>query len=60
MASAAGHDARHVARLCPSAMIFIPCKGGISHGPSESASREHVIAGAEVLLGVLLASEGGM
>ncbi|MHA7868145.1 MAG: Zn-dependent hydrolase [Salipiger thiooxidans] len=60
MASAAGHDARHVARLCPSAMIFIPCKGGISHDPSESASREHVIAGTEVLLGVLLASEGGM
>lgn len=60
MASAAGHDARHIAGICPSAMIFIPCKGGISHDPSESATREDVIAGAEVLLDVLLASDQGM
>ena len=58
-AAAAGHDARHLAGICPSAMIFIPCKDGISHDPSESARFGDVIAGAEVLLDVLLASENG-
>ncbi|QEW22359.1 N-carbamoyl-L-amino acid hydrolase [Marinibacterium anthonyi] len=59
LASAAGHDARHLAGICPSAMIFIPCKGGISHDPSESAEQSDVTAGAQVLLDVLLASLGG-
>ncbi len=49
MLSAAGHDARHMAPLCPSAMIFIPCRGGISHSPQEWAEPQHVAAGAEVL-----------
>lgn len=57
LASAAGHDARHLAAICPSAMIFIPCKDGISHDPRESATPADVRAGAEVLLDVLLASE---
>lgn len=48
--SAAGHDARHMAPLCPSAMIFIPCKNGLSHHPGETATPEHVAAGAQVLL----------
>lgn len=60
MASAAGHDARHLAAICPSGMIFIPCKDGISHDPAESATRQDVVAGAEVLLDVLLASGTGM
>jgi N-carbamoyl-L-amino-acid hydrolase len=47
--SAAGHDARHMAPLCPSAMIFIPCREGISHAPLEWAEPAHVAAGAEVL-----------
>lgn len=51
--SAAGHDARHLAGLCPSAMIFIPCRGGISHAPSEWAEPAHVAAGAAVLAKVL-------
>jgi N-carbamoyl-L-amino-acid hydrolase len=50
--SAAGHDARHMAPLCPSAMIFIPCRGGISHAPEEWSDPEHVAAGAAVLLAV--------
>lgn len=53
--SFAGHDARHMARLCPSAMIFIPCKEGISHDEREWAEPEHVTAGAQVLLDVLQA-----
>ncbi|RVU16374.1 M20 family metallo-hydrolase [Methylobacterium oryzihabitans] len=51
--SAAGHDARHLAGLCPSAMIFIPCRGGISHAPAEWAEPDHVAAGATVLARVL-------
>lgn len=47
--SAAGHDARHMAPRCPTAMIFIPCRGGISHSPLEWAEPEHVEAGAALL-----------
>jgi allantoate deiminase len=36
--SGAGHDAQAMARLCPSAMLFVRCKGGISHNPAEYAS----------------------
>ena len=52
--SAAGHDARHMAPLCPSAMIFIPCRDGVSHAEHEWAEPAHVAAGADVLLQVLL------
>jgi allantoate deiminase len=38
--SGAGHDAQIMARLCPSAMLFVRCRGGISHNPAEFASRE--------------------
>lgn len=38
LASGAGHDAQMMARLCPSAMMFVRCKGGISHNPAEYAS----------------------
>jgi beta-ureidopropionase / N-carbamoyl-L-amino-acid hydrolase len=47
--SAAGHDARHLAARCPTAMIFIPCRGGISHSPEEWAEQAHVDAGAALL-----------
>ncbi len=50
--SAAGHDARYLAAICPSAMIFIPCRAGISHAPEEWAAPEAVSAGAQVLLDV--------
>lgn len=36
--SGAGHDAQAMARLCPVAMLFVRCKGGISHNPAEHAS----------------------
>ncbi|WP_258095375.1 M20 family metallo-hydrolase [Salipiger pentaromativorans] len=52
--SAAGHDARHIAPLAPSAMIFIPCRGGLSHHPDEWAEPDHVAAGAQVLLDTCL------
>lgn len=51
--SAAGHDARYLSEICPSAMIFIPCRAGISHSPEEWAEPEHVAAGAQVLADVI-------
>jgi N-carbamoyl-L-amino-acid hydrolase len=51
--SAAGHDARHLAKICPAAMIFIPCRDGASHVEHEWAEPEHVAAGASVLAQVL-------
>ena len=51
--SAAGHDARHLAKICPAAMIFIPCRDGASHVEHEWAEPDHVVAGASVLAQVL-------
>lgn len=50
----AGHDAVYVAGVHPTAMIFIPCKDGISHNEIEDAKPEHITAGANVLLGAML------
>lgn len=52
--SGAGHDACYVARVAPTAMVFIPCAGGISHNEIESATPEHVAAGCQVLLQAIL------
>jgi N-carbamoyl-L-amino-acid hydrolase len=49
MPSGAGHDAQFVAPLCPSGMIFVPCRGGISHNPAEYASPDQLAAGTRVL-----------
>jgi len=51
--SGATHDAKFMAGLCPTAMVFIPCRGGVSHNESEAAEPEHLAAGAEVLAEVL-------
>lgn len=55
IASGAGHDARHLSAICPTGMIFIPCRGGISHHPSESIDPRHAAAGARVLAGAVQA-----
>ena len=52
--SGAGHDAVYIARIAPSAMIFIPCEGGISHNEIENATREDCAAGAQVLIQAML------
>lgn len=54
--SGAGHDAVYVARVAPAAMIFVPCKDGISHNEIESATAEDVEAGGNVLLHAMLAA----
>lgn len=56
--SRASHDARHIARLCPAGMIFIPCKDGISHNEAESATKEHCAAAAQVIADVMVELAG--
>lgn len=51
--SGAGHDAMAVAALCPIAMIFLRCGGGISHNPLESITAEDAEIGARVFLDFL-------
>lgn len=60
MSSGAGHDAQMLARICPTAMIFVPSVGGISHNPAEHTEAADLVAGTRVLLATLLelANEG--
>lgn len=54
MPSGAGHDALQMAGLCPTALIFIPCKNGISHHPEEFAAAEDIARAAQIVLQALL------
>ncbi|WP_332607346.1 Zn-dependent hydrolase [Achromobacter sp. ESBL13] len=51
----AGHDAVYMAAVAPTAMIFVPCKDGISHNEIEDAQPEHLEAGCNVLLDAMVA-----
>jgi N-carbamoyl-L-amino-acid hydrolase len=51
--SGAGHDAVYMSRICPSAMVFVPCRAGKSHTPEEWADRDAIAAGAEVIFGAV-------
>jgi N-carbamoyl-L-amino-acid hydrolase len=53
--SGAAHDAVYISRVAPTAMIFVPCKDGISHNETEDAKPEHLEAGANVLLQAMIA-----
>ena len=53
--SGAGHDACYMSRVTPTAMIFVPCVGGISHNEIEDAKPEWIEAGGNVLLQAMLA-----
>jgi len=57
--SGAGHDAIYMAGVAPTAMIFVPCKDGISHNEIESATPEDIAAGGQVLLQAMLERAGG-
>ncbi|ORE95657.1 allantoate amidohydrolase [Stappia sp. 22II-S9-Z10] len=50
MPSGAGHDAQTMAALCPSALIFVPSRGGISHAPDEFTPWPAIERGAAVFL----------
>ena len=52
--SGAGHDAAYMSRVAPTAMVFVPCRGGISHNEAEFTSKEQCAAGAQVLLQAVL------
>ena len=50
MTSGAGHDTSFLARICPAAMVFVPCREGLSHHPDEWAEPAALAEGARVLL----------
>lgn len=52
--SGAGHDAQFVARMAPAGMLFVPCAGGVSHHPTESATPADLAAGTRVLAEALV------
>jgi len=54
MVSGAGHDSLHVAQYAPTAMIFVPCAGGLSHNEAESATASDLAAGANVLFHAMI------
>ena len=56
--SGAGHDAVYVADVAPTAMIFVPCKDGVSHNEIEDAKPTDLEAGCNVLLQAMLQSAG--
>ncbi len=49
MISRAYHDSLFMARIAPMGMIFIPCRGGVSHRPDEYSSPEQIAAGVQTL-----------
>ncbi len=58
MVSGAGHDACYVAGVAPTAMIFVPCEGGLSHNEAEAITPEEAERGASVLFGAMCALAG--
>ena len=49
-----GHDAFNMLKICPAALIFVPCRGGLSHSELEFCEPEHCAAGANVLLNAII------
>jgi N-carbamoyl-L-amino-acid hydrolase len=54
--SGAAHDAVYLSRVAPTAMVFVPCEGGISHNEIENARPADLAAGCSVLLQAALAT----
>ncbi|KAF2017272.1 amidase [Aaosphaeria arxii CBS 175.79] len=50
MTSGAGHDSVYASKRCPTSMIFVPCREGVSHNPAEFCKEEDCAIGAQVLL----------
>jgi N-carbamoyl-L-amino-acid hydrolase len=53
--SQAGHDAYYISRIAPTAMIFTPCRDGVSHNEAEHAELDYTVPGVNVLLHAVLA-----
>ena len=58
MPSGAGHDAQMLARVCPTGMVFVPSRDGVSHNPAEHTDPADLVAGADVLLQTMLSLDG--
>ncbi|KAK7218007.1 hypothetical protein V2G26_006010 [Clonostachys chloroleuca] len=58
IASGAGHDSVGTNKRCPTTMIFVPCKDGVSHHPEEYCSQEDCAIGTQVLLDSILIYDG--
>jgi len=58
MVSRAYHDSLFMARICPTSMIFIPCRGGVSHRPDEYSSPKAIGHGVETLARTLAVLDG--
>ena len=58
MVSRAYHDSLFMARICPIAMIFIPCRGGVSHRPDEFSTPEAIALGTRILAKTLATLSG--
>jgi len=54
MPSGAGHDAQVIARMCPTGMVFVPSRAGVSHNPAEFTEPDDLAAGCQVLADVLV------
>jgi N-carbamoyl-L-amino-acid hydrolase len=54
MTSGAGHDAQTMQTLCPSALLFVPSRGGVSHAPQEFTQWSDIELGASLMLAVLV------
>ncbi|KAI9744689.1 MAG: hypothetical protein M1835_002679 [Candelina submexicana] len=54
MISGAGHDSVYTSRRCPTSMVFVPCRDGVSHNPAEYCEPGDCELGAQVLLGAVL------
>ncbi len=55
MQSQAGHDAYNMTHVCPSALLFCPCDGGVTHNEAENVAREDAVPSVNVLLHAVLA-----
>ena len=54
MISGAGHDSVYTSYVCPTSMIFIPCRDGVSHNPREYSTPDDCALGAQVLMQAVL------
>lgn len=49
-----GHDSVFTSQRCPTSMIFVPCRDGVSHNPTEYSAPADCANGAQVLMGAVL------
>jgi len=53
LSSGAGHDGQAMAKLCPIGMLFVRCRGGISHNPMEYANPQDLGLAVAALIGFI-------